>query len=241
MIVASAGHVDHGKTSLVRALTGVDTDRLPEEKRRGLTIEPGYAYMSGPQGAALGFVDVPGHERFVTNMLAGVAAIDYVLLVVAADDGVMPQTREHVAILDLLGVKSGAVAITKVDRVDATRTAEVAAQVAELLDGTALANPEMYEVSVVSGIGIDTLRARLLAEAARHKRASSAGRFRLSIDRSFSLSGAGLVVTGAVVSGAVGIDEYLLLSPAGLRARVWYSAGRKTAHCRSSRPTRLSE
>ena len=220
MIVASAGHVDHGKTSLVRALTGVDTDSLPEEKRRGLTIEPGFAYMQGPQGEVLGFVDVPGQERFVANMLAGVAAIDYVLLVVAADDGVMPQTREHVSILDLLGLRAGVVAITKADRVDTARLTEVAAQVAELLEGTSLAGIPMYEVSVVSGTGIDALRIHLLAAAGRHMRASAGGRFRLSIDRSFSLSGAGLVVTGAVVSGSVAIGEYLLLSPAGERARV---------------------
>jgi selenocysteine-specific elongation factor len=220
MIVASAGHVDHGKTSLVRALTGVDTDSLPEEKRRGLTIEPGFAYMRGPQGEVLGFVDVPGHERFVANMLAGVAAIDYVLLVVAADDGVMPQTREHVAILDLLGLRAGVVAISKADRVDVTRLKEVASQVADLLADTSLAGIPMYEVSVVSGTGIDVLRLHLLAEAGRHMRASAGGRFRLSIDRSFSLSGAGLVVTGAVVSGCVEIGESLLLSPAGQRARV---------------------
>ena len=220
MIVASAGHVDHGKTSLVRALTGVDTDSLTEEKRRGLTSEPGFAYMSGPQREVLGFVDVPGHERFVGNMLAGVAAIDYVLLVVAADDGVMTQTREHVAILDLLGLNSGVVAITKADRVDAARTAEVAIQVAELLEGTSLADIPIYEVSAVSGTGIDALRLHLLAEAGRHRRASAGGRFRLSVDRSFSLPGAGLVVTGAVVSGAVEIGEHLLLSPAGQRVRV---------------------
>ena len=220
MIVASAGHVDHGKTSLVRALTGVDTDRLPEEKRRGLTIEPGFAYMGGPQGEILGFVDVPGHERFVGNMLAGVAAIDYVLLVVAADDGVMPQTREHVAILDLLGLKSGVVAITKTDRADSARRAEVAIQVAQLLEGTSLADIPMQQVSVIDGTGVDALRLHLLAEAGRHQRASESGRFRLSIDRSFSLQGAGLVVTGAVVSGAVDIGEYMLLSPAGERVRV---------------------
>jgi len=220
MIVASAGHVDHGKTSLVRALTGVDTDRLPEEKRRGLTIEPGFAYMTGPQGETLGFVDVPGHERFVANMLAGVAAIDYVLLVVAADDGVMPQTREHVAILDLLGIKSGAVAISKVDRVDAARAGEVAGQVAQLLDGTSLADIPMYEVSAVSGTGVDALRLHLLAAAGKHARANTGGRFRLSIDRSFNLTGAGLVVTGAVVSGAVAIGDHLLLSPAGQKVRI---------------------
>jgi len=220
MIVASAGHVDHGKTSLVRALTGVDTDRLPEEKRRGLTIEPGFAYMSGPQGEVLGFVDVPGHERFVANMLAGVAAIDYVLLVVAADDGVMPQTIEHVAILDLLGVKAGAVAITKIDRADAARIHEVAAQVTSLLEGGLLAGIPVHEVSAVTGAGIDALRAHLLHEAARHRRAGAGGRCRLSIDRSFSVAGAGLVVTGAVVSGTVAIGDQLLLSPAGQKVRV---------------------
>lgn len=220
MIVATAGHVDHGKSSLVRVLTGVDTDRLPEEKRRGLTIEPGFTYMAGPQGEILGFVDVPGHERFVGNMLAGVAAIDYVLFVVAADDGVMPQTREHLAILDLLNVRSGAVAITKVDRVPATRATEVTNEVTRLLEGTSLAGSSVYEVSVVSGRGVDALRLRLLTEASRHARVESEGRFRLSIDRSFSLSGAGLVVTGAVVSGTVAIGDYLQLSPKGYRVRV---------------------
>lgn len=220
MIVATAGHVDHGKTSLVRALSGVDTDRLPDEKRRGLTIEPGFAYMRGIQDEILGFVDVPGHERFVANMLAGVAAIDYVLLVVAADDGVMPQTREHVAILDLLGVAEGVVAITKVDRVDPDRIGEVEAEVAALLEDTSLAGISMHPVSVVSGAGVDTLRRRLLAEAAGHRRTASAGRFRLSIDRSFNVAGAGLVVTGAVVSGQVRIGDHLQVTPAGCRVRV---------------------
>ena len=220
MIVATAGHVDHGKTSLVRALSGVDTDRLPDEKRRGLTIEPGFAYMRGVQDEVLGFVDVPGHERFVANMLAGVAAIDYVLLVVAADDGVMPQTREHVAILDLLGIPEGVVAITKVDRVDPDRIREVEAEVAALLKGTSLAGIAMHRVSVVSGAGVDALRGRLLAEAAGHRRTASEGRFRLSIDRSFNVAGAGLVVTGAVVSGHVRVGDQLQVSPAGCRVRV---------------------
>ncbi len=220
MIVATAGHVDHGKTSLVRALSGVDTDRLPDEKRRGLTIEPGFAYMRGIQDEVLGFVDVPGHERFVANMLAGVAAIDYVLLVVAADDGVMPQTREHVAILDLLGVTEGVVAITKVDRVDLDRIRQVEAEVAALLEDTSLAGIAMHRVSAVSGAGVDALRRRLLAEAVGHRRTASAGRFRLSIDRSFNVAGAGLVVTGAVVSGQVRIGDQLEVTPAGCRVRV---------------------
>jgi len=220
MIVATAGHVDHGKTSLVRALTGVDTDRLPEEKRRGLTIEPGFAYSHGPQGEVLGFVDVPGHERFVANMLAGVAAIEFVVLVVAADDGVMPQTREHLAIVDLLGLQRGVVAITKIDRVDAPRVAQVVAEVTELLRGTSLEGAPVHEVSTVDGTGVAPLRARLLAEAARHRRAVTGGRFRLSIDRAFSVAGAGLVVTGAVVAGCVAPGDAVLLSPGGERARV---------------------
>jgi len=220
MIVATAGHVDHGKTSLVRALSGIDTDRLPDERRRGLTIEPGFAYLHGTDGEVLGFVDVPGHERFIANMLAGVAAVDYVLLVVAADDGVMPQTREHVAILDLLGVDAGCAAITKADRVNPERVREVEVEVAQLLDGTSLAGIGMHEVSVVDARGIDALRARLMSEAAGHRRAASAGRFRLSVDRSFNVVGAGLIVTGAVISGTVEVGDHLLISPAGCRARV---------------------
>src|SRR5512143_3195477 len=136
MIVGTAGHIDHGKTTLVRALTGVDTDRLKEEKSRGISIELGYAYQPLADGGVLGFVDVPGHERFIHTMLAGAAGIDFALLVVAADDGVMPQTREHLAILDLLGISVGAVALTKTDRVDADRIAEVERDLSELLAGT---------------------------------------------------------------------------------------------------------
>lgn len=220
MIIATAGHVDHGKSALIKALTGGGTDRLPEERRRGLTIEPGFSYIVGPEGQTLGFVDVPGHERFVANMLAGVAAIDYVLLVVAADDGVMPQTREHLAIIDLLGVRSGAVVISKLDRVDQTRVRDVANEIAGLLEGTSLAGSPVHEVSAVGGIGVEALRVRLWSEALRHVRLGGEGRFRLSIDRSFSVAGAGLVVTGAVVSGSVGIGEHLRLSPSGRRVRV---------------------
>lgn len=220
MIVATAGHVDHGKTALVRALTGIDTDRLVEEKRRGVTIEPGFAYVRGPGDVALGFVDVPGHERFVANMLAGVASIDFVLLVVAADDGVMPQTIEHVAILDLLQVDRGIVALTKVDRVGTDRVAEVEAAVARLLDGTSLAGAPVHGVSAVSRLGLDELRAALFAEASRHRRAAATGRFRFSIDRSFHMTGAGLVVTGAVASGIARIGDHLTVSPSGHRVRI---------------------
>lgn len=220
MIVATAGHVDHGKTSLVKALSGIDTDRLPDEKRRGLTIEPGFAYVRDAEGVTLGFVDVPGHERFIGNMLAGVSAIDTALLVVAADDGVMPQTREHVAILDLLGVNAGWVAITKVDRVEPPRIEEVRVELSELLAGTSLRDLEIHETSVFRHTGIDALRQKLFAAAARHEVAVRPGRFRFSIDRSFNLAGAGLIVTGAVISGAVEIGDQLLVSPAGYRARV---------------------
>ncbi|MDA0220860.1 MAG: GTP-binding protein, partial [Proteobacteria bacterium] len=157
MIVATAGHVDHGKTTLIAALTGVDTDRLPEEKARGLTIDLGFAYRALPDGSVMGFIDVPGHERFVRNMVAGVAAIDLALIVVAADDGVMPQTREHVAVLDLLGVPRALVALTKADRADAARLAAVEAEVAALLAPTAMAGAPVHAVVAPMGTGIPAL------------------------------------------------------------------------------------
>src|SRR5690606_37414754 len=159
MIVGTAGHIDHGKTTLVRALTGVDTDRLPEEKKRGISIELGYAFMDSPDGNRIGFVDVPGHERLVHTMLAGATGIDFALLLVAADDGVMPQTREHLAVLSLLGLERGAVVITKVDRADAERVANVAAQAAELTVHTPLAGAPVLRVSAQTGDGLDALRA----------------------------------------------------------------------------------
>ena len=170
MIVATSGHIDHGKTVLVRALTGIDTDRLPEEKKRGISIDLGYAYQSlDPDqeegGEILGFVDVPGHERFVRNMLAGVTGIDYALLVVAADDGPMPQTEEHLAILDLLGISNGAVVITKIDRVDPGRVEEVRELLEILLDDTFLAEAPVFPASGITGAGIAEIRAHLAAVA----------------------------------------------------------------------------
>ena len=213
MIVATAGHVDHGKTSLVRALTGVDTDRLPEEKRRGMTIDLGFAYAG-----AIGFVDVPGHERFIHNMLAGVAGIDFALLVVAADDGVMPQTREHVAILDLLGVARGAVAITKTDRADAE---PVLAELNALLAPTALAGAPVFPVSSVTGAGTAALREHLEQAARCVAARTTASNFRLSVDRCFTIAGAGLVVTGTALSGEVkvGDEVRVLLGSASARVR----------------------
>lgn len=217
MIVCTAGHIDHGKTSLVRALTGVDADRLAEEKARGITIDLGFAYKEMPDGSVMGFVDVPGHERFIHNMLAGVSGMDKALLVVAADDGVMPQTVEHVHILDLMGLDSGVVAITKADLVDLGRLEAVQAQVASLLSATGLANIPILPVSSVTGQGVDQVMARLSAGAGKER---GAGRFRLSIDRAFSLSGAGVVVTGTAFSGQVRVGDRLLLSPSGREVRV---------------------
>ncbi len=220
MIVGTAGHIDHGKTALVGALTGVDTDRLKEEKARGISIDLGFAYLAAPSGAVIGFVDVPGHERFIRNMLAGAAGIDFVMLVVAADDGIMPQTREHLAIVDLLGVTEGLVVLTKQDRVSSGRLAELAAEVADLLAGTGLAGAETVAVSNVTGAGIEALRERLYAAAAACRPRDAAASFRLAIDRSFSLAGAGTIVTGTVLSGRVAVGDRVLVSPAGHAARV---------------------
>ncbi len=220
MIVGTAGHIDHGKTSLVRTLTGVDTDRLKEEKARGISVDLGFAYLSTPDGGTLGFVDVPGHERFVHNMLAGASGIDFVLLVVAADDGVMPQTAEHLAIVNLLGIAHGMVAITKADLVDEARILDVQTEVANLLSLTRLSQAEMVPVSSETGQGIAELRERLFLAAREHALRSSKGRFRLAVDRSFTLPGAGTVVTGTVLSGSISVGEHVAVSPTGLAARV---------------------
>ncbi|MHB0777466.1 selenocysteine-specific translation elongation factor [Halomonas sp. WWR20] len=219
MIVGTAGHVDHGKTALIQRLTGIDTDRLKEEKARGLTIEAGYAYPDIDADIDLGFVDVPGHERFIANMLAGSAGIDTVLLVVAADDGVMPQTIEHVQILKLLGLAHGMVAMTKCDLVDAARRQAVKQEIATLLAETPLAGAETFEVSSRSGEGVAALREHLWALAARQHETPAMGHFRLAVDRAFTKAGAGLVVTGTVVSGVLEEGETVHLFPSGLKAR----------------------
>jgi selenocysteine-specific elongation factor len=219
VIVATAGHVDHGKTSLVRALTGVDTDRLPEERRRGMTIEPGHAHTDLGAGP-LAFVDVPGHERFLRQALVGLSAVDAALLVVAADDGPMPQTREHLAVLQLLGVSQGVVALTKTDRVDAARVAAVRAAVAVLLQGTALADAPVLSLSTVTGDGLPALREHLLWLQQHAAPPAADGAFRLAVDRAFVRAGHGLVVTGAVRSGRVRVGDGLTVSPSGQAARV---------------------
>lgn len=220
MLIATAGHVDHGKTSLVQALTGVDTDRLPEEKARGLTIDLGFAYQTLDDGTLLGFVDVPGHERFIRNMIAGVPAIDFALLVVAADDGPMPQTAEHLAILDLLGVSAGAVVISKVDRVEAERVAQVENDVRALLHGSKLQGVPSFAVSATEDIGIQALSDHLQQVAVDLPVAADDGGLRFAVDRSFSVHGAGLVVTGAVYGGRAGIGDRLRLASDGLEVRV---------------------
>ncbi len=220
MIVATAGHIDHGKTALVKALTGIDADRLPEEKSRGITIDLGFAYLRPPGGGSIGFVDVPGHERLVRTMLAGAGGVDFALLAVAADDGVMPQTLEHLAILDLLGVRRGAVALTKADRVHGTRIVEVTAEIKGALHGTSLQGIPVLPCSSLTGDGIPEI-ARHLHDAALDTRArDELGGFRLAVDRSFTLPGVGLVVTGTVNAGSVRAGDRLLLSPAGVEVRV---------------------
>lgn len=220
MIVATAGHVDHGKTSLVQLLTGVDTDRLKEEKQRGLTIDLGFAYTDTETGGRLGFVDVPGHIRFINNMLAGVSAIDLALLVVAADDGVMPQTVEHLDVLQLLGIQRGIIAVTKIDRVEAHRVDEVIGELEVLTASTFLAGADVYPVSSLSGEGVDTLKLALDIAAEETARRAADGLFRLAIDRRFSVHGSGIVVTGSVFAGNVSIGDNLILMPQGTPVRV---------------------
>ena len=224
MILATAGHIDHGKTALVRALTGVDADRLPEEKRRGLTIDLGFAYATLPDGTELGFVDVPGHERFLPNMLAGILSIDRVLLIVAADDGPRPQTLEHLDILELIGIAELTGVVTKIDRVPDERRAAVETELAALLAEAGYEGSPIFAVSSVTGEGIPELSEHLsrtarIADTARAAR-PAAGHFRMPIDRAFSLSGIGLVVTGTVAAGAATPGDHLIMSPRGIEVRV---------------------
>ncbi|MBA4263702.1 MAG: selenocysteine-specific translation elongation factor [Comamonadaceae bacterium] len=221
MIVATAGHIDHGKTLLVRSITGVDTDRLPEEKARGISIDLGFAYGSPAGGPLVGFVDVPGHERFVRNMVAGVCGIDFALIVVAADDGVMPQTVEHLQILNLLGVCRGLAVITKVDRVDAVRRSQVRSQIEALMAGTALEGLDVMEASPVTGEGMQAITSKLRdAAEATHTRLQPGRHFRFAVDRAFTVEGSGTVVTGTVFSGEASVGDRLRVSPGGVAARV---------------------
>jgi selenocysteine-specific elongation factor len=224
MILATAGHIDHGKTALIRALTGIDADRLPEEKRRGLTIDLGFAYSTLPDGMELGFVDVPGHERFLPNMLAGVLSIDRVLLVVAADDGPRPQTLEHLDILELVGIGEITAVVTKIDRVERDRADAVAAETDALLVAAGFQQSAIFPVSSRTGEGIAALAGHLQKSAltaARNRAAASvSGLFRMPIDRAFTLPGIGLVVTGTIAAGRVMSNDRLVISPDGIPVRV---------------------
>jgi selenocysteine-specific elongation factor len=219
-VIGTAGHVDHGKSALVQALTGIDPDRLREEKERGLTIDLGFAWLTLPNGEEVSIVDVPGHERFIKNMLAGVGGIDLALLVVAADEGVMPQTREHLAIIDLLGIEHGVVAVTKADLVDADFAELVAADVEEALRGTTLEGAPTAVCSAVSRQGLEELVAMLQAELARTPVKRDIGRPRLPIDRAFTIAGFGTVVTGTLIAGSLRVGQEVEVAPAGLRARI---------------------
>ncbi|MCP3751859.1 selenocysteine-specific translation elongation factor [Pseudomonas sp. SBB6] len=221
MIVGTAGHIDHGKTALLEALTGQAGDQRREERERGMTIDLGYRYAALTPGAPLtGFIDVPGHERFIHNMLAGAQGIDLVLLVVAADDGVMPQTREHLAIVELLGIARALVVISKCDRVEPQRVQEVQTQVSVLLAAGPYAGAAPFMVSSVTGEGIEPLRRALLAAQSEVSQRSREGGFRLAIDRAFAVAGAGIVVTGTALDGRVQLGDTLLLGKAGKPVRV---------------------
>ena len=222
MIIGTAGHIDHGKTTLVRALTGVDTDRLKEEKARGISIDLGYAYTPLDNGDVLGYVDVPGHEQLVHTMVAGACGIDFALLVIAADDGVMPQTREHLAVLELLGVSRGAVALTKVDRVDDERLRQVQTDVATVLASTRLGDAPVFPLNATApdDPGTASLRRYLHDIAARIPPLSEQGLFRLAVDRVFTLTGHGTVVTGTVFSGQIRTGDTMSIMPRGMPVRV---------------------
>ena len=220
VIIGTAGHVDHGKTLLVKALTGIDTDRLVEEKKRGITIELGFAHLDFDDGTQAGIVDVPGHEKFIKNMLAGAGGIDLAILVVAADEGFMPQTVEHLGILQLLGIREGLVVITKTDMVDGEWVEMVKEDVKEQVKGTFLEDKPIYPVSAYTGEGIRELREALKALVAQAQEKSLRTPFRLPIDRVFSVDGFGTVVTGTLIEGAVAVGDDAAIMPDGLECRV---------------------
>src|SRR5215213_172622 len=227
-VIGTAGHVDHGKSTLVQALTGIDPDRLQEEKTRGMTIDLGFAWLRLPGGEEVSIVDVLGHERFIKNMLAGVGGIDLALLVIASDEGVMPQTREHLAIIDLLNVTSGVVALTKCDLVDDEWLDLVRADVAQLLDGTSLAGSPLVPCSATTGAGLDQLRGALAARLAETPPKRDLGRPRMAIDRAFTIAGFGTVVTGTLIDGSFRLGQDVEIVPSGQRS--------ESVDCRCTEP-----
>lgn len=220
VILGTAGHIDHGKTSLIRALTGIDTDRLKEEKSRGITIELGFAHLDLPSGQRIGIVDVPGHERFVKHMVAGATGMDMVLLVIAADEGIMPQTREHLAICELLGVKRGVICLTKKDMVEPEWLELVKEDVALAMQGTFLEGAGIIPVSSLSGEGLDDLKAGIQRLLNDLPVSTTSGPYRLPIDRVFTIKGFGTVVTGTTVSGHIRVGEEAMLYPKGISTRI---------------------
>ncbi|MBU4563776.1 MAG: selenocysteine-specific translation elongation factor [Desulfarculus sp.] len=220
IVLGTAGHIDHGKTTLIKALTGIETDRLKEEKARGITIELGFAYLDLPGGERLGIVDVPGHEKFVKNMVAGAAGIDLVALVIAADEGVMPQTREHLDICKLLGVGHGLVVLTKIDMVDEEWLDLVTEDVAEYVEGTFLEDAPIIPVSGVSGQGIPELKDALAELVAGLDEQPAEGPFRLPVDRVFTMKGFGTVITGTATGGQIAIGQEVSIYPRGVTAKV---------------------
>ena len=219
-VIGTSGHVDHGKSTLVKALTNIDPDRLPEEKEREMTVDLGFAWLTLPSGREVSIVDVPGHERFIKNMLAGVGAIDLALLIVAADESVMPQTREHVAILDLLQISRGLVVITKTDLVDEELVELVKAEVEDTLAGTSFAGAPMIGVSAHTGAGLEDLKLAIDGILDQTQTRPDLGRPRLPIDRCFSISGFGTVVTGTLIDGAIATGQEVELEPSGVRCRI---------------------
>ena len=224
MIIATAGHVDHGKTALVKALTGKDTDTLEEEKRRGLTITPGFAYFdvtrSDAESVRIGFVDLPGHHQFIHNMLSGVAGVDAVLLVIAADEGIMPQTVEHLRIMDLLNVRHGVLAVTKTDRVDGASMAILDDALGPFTRGTCMEHAAVIRTSSKTGEGIDELRDNLTRLTAFLPERPIGGNFRMTVDRAFTLKGIGVIATGTVHAGRVETHEEIVVAPASIHARI---------------------
>src|SRR6187401_681340 len=220
IVIGTAGHIDHGKSTLVKVLTGIDPDRLKEEQERGMTIDLGFARFALPDGRKVGIVDVPGHERFVKNMVAGASGIDVVVLVVAADDGVMPQTREHLAIMTLLGLTRGLVALTKIDMVEPALVELAIEDVRATVAGTFLEDAPILPVSSITGAGMPEFKRALFALCAATKPRDIGGIFRMPIQRVFSAHGFGTVVTGIPMSGSTKIGEVLEILPKGLRGKV---------------------
>ncbi|MGW8273224.1 MAG: selenocysteine-specific translation elongation factor, partial [Thermodesulfovibrionales bacterium] len=220
IIMGTAGHIDHGKSALVKALTGTDPDRLKEEKERGITIDLGFADLTFPDGLDVGIVDVPGHERLIRNMLAGAGGIDIVLFVIAADEGIMPQSREHLAICNLLNIKMGIVAVTKADLVDREWLELVVEDVREFVRGSFLQEADIIPVSSKTGMNLDLLREKIRAIALKTEPKRSNGLFRLPIDRVFTLKGFGTVVTGTAISGSLSVEDSVEIEPGGIRSKV---------------------